>query len=183
MDTRSFLKLAVLALASCVEPRSSTPTIVPLQTRLEASSASPTASVDRDGVESPLQVAWIAVQFNDHHASLRARITRAGRFDLPLTLTVTTPPGVVVSRGATRLSLPPSSQQQNLEYEYELTYTGTPSDDVLLSVDGDTEAMGVHGRAWFRFGRAEPLGPRPGATGPALVIGGRNFGAAVPATP
>lgn len=183
MNMRFFLALAVLSLTSCIEPRSSTPTIAAPQARTEASSTPPPAPPARDGVESPLQVSWVTLQFDDHHAALRARITRAGRLDLPLTLSVTAPAGVVVSRGATRLALPPASQQPTLEYEYELTYAGTPSDDVLLAVDGDTDAMGVHGRAWFRFGRPEPLGPRPAATGPALILGGRNFGAAVPATP
>lgn len=183
MNTRHLFVLPVIALASCAEPHSSAPTLAPPRARAEASATPPPAPPGRDGVESPLQVSWVPLQFDDHHASLRARITRAGRLDLPLTLSVTTPAGVVVSRGATRLALPPASQQPTLEYEYELTYSGTPSDDVLLSVDGDTDVMGVHGRAWFRFGRPEPLGPRPAATGPALILGGRNFGAAVPATP
>ena len=53
---------------------------------------------------------------------------------------------------------------------------------MLVAVDGASEQMGVHGRAWFRFGRPEPVAPNALPTGPNLIINGRNFGAAVPAT-
>jgi hypothetical protein len=186
MNRRPLSALLLCAAGACVEPRSVDPTTAPGSQAIVVARRAPVAPIApvapaHDGVRSPLDVSWIALQSDDHHAVLRARVERSPRLGLPLVLTVTVPAGVTITRGAPSFALPPPSQQASNEYEYELSYSHTPSEDVLLAVDGDSEAMGVHGRAWFRFGRPEPTGPRPVADGPPLVIGGRNFGSPVPA--
>ncbi|MBK6533456.1 MAG: hypothetical protein IPF99_28855 [Deltaproteobacteria bacterium] len=189
---RSHLPGLVLGLlGACGEPRSVEPTFAP-SSQIVVAPAAPVAPVAatvpstqpapaHDGMRSPLDVSWVTVASDDHHAVLLAHVERAPRLDVPLQLTVTVPAGVTIARGAPSFALPPASQQATADYEYELTYPRVPSEDVLLAVDGDSETMGVHGRAWFRFGRPEPLGPRPVANGPVLNIGGRNFGPAVSA--
>lgn len=134
-----------------------------------------------DSIRSPLQIAWVPVQFDARRAVLRARVEWASRLELPLMLRVTVPEGVRFVRGEASLSLPSAQRSPVTEYEYELAYERVPDTDVLLSVDGDGASMGVHARAAFRFGRPEPLGPMPTPEGPPLVIGGRNFGSAIPA--
>ncbi len=133
-------------------------------------------------IRSPLQIAWVPVQFDARRAVLRARVEWSSRLELPLTLHVAVPDGVRVIRGEISRALPSVQQTPVSEYEYELTYDRLPDTYVLLTVDGDGESMGVHARAAFRFGRPEPLGPMPTPEGPPLVIGGRNFGSAIPAT-
>lgn len=149
------------------------------------SSAAPAPSLPEPshGSTSPLDVSWVPGQVSDTRAVLRARVEQRARLAIPLTLRVTMPPGVRMVRGAATIPLPPGTQQAISEYEFEFVYSGMPSDDIMLAVDGDTEAMGVHGRAAFRFGRPEPEGPRPQPSGPPLVIGGRNFGSPVNAAP
>ncbi len=181
MNTLPLLALTVVALSSCIEPRASSPGTS--QTITVAPAAPSHIEAPHDGVQSPLQVSWITVQFDDHRAVLRAHVERSPALTLPLTLSVTAPAGVRIERGAASFALPSAAQQAVADYDYELSYARTPDDDVLLSVDGDSESMGVHGRAAFRFGRAEPVGPQPVADGPGLVVGGRDFGRAVRAVP
>lgn len=181
MHTRPLLALTIIALSSCIEPRASHPSAS--QTITVAPTSPSRLDAPYGGVQSPLHVSWITVQFDDHRAVLRAHVERSPTLTLPLTLSVTAPAGVRVERGATSFALPPAAQQSVADYDYELSYARTPDDDVLLSVDGDSESMGVHGRATFRFGRPEPLGPRPVADGPGLVLGGRDYGRAVRAVP
>ena len=135
----------------------------------------------------PLNVSWVPVRVSDTNAVLRARVERRTGALPALTISVTAPPDVRVVRGASPAALSESSQQAVVEREFEFAYARTPDGDILLSVDGDGEAMGVHGRAWYRFGRPEPVGPRPEPSGVPLVIGGRNFGSPIradsPTTP
>ncbi len=184
MFTRPLLTLAVFALLSCAERRATPPAAVPPVAAITPPLAErrPDAPL-RDGVASPLQASWVTVLRDDHHAVLRARVERSARLNLPLTLTVTVPNGVRIERGAASTLLPPATQEPTLELEYELSFAHTPDEDVTLSVDGDTDAMGLHARAPYRFGRPEPEGPRPVASGPAIVLGGLNLGRAVPASP
>lgn len=164
---------------ACAEPR------VParsLPTSRVESRAIPAIEPSQESL-SPLEVSWVPGQVSDTRAVLRARVEQGGRLAIPLTLRVTVPPGVRMVRGSASVALPSATQQAVVEYEYEFMYSSVPPDDIVVAVDGDTESMGVHGRAAYRFGRPEPEGPRPQPSGPPLVIGGRNFGSPVSATP
>lgn len=167
------IALFMLGVTACVEPHA----IAPAQTQPGRS-----AEVSRavhEGPRAPMTATWVVVKVQDTRTVLRARIERAGGYEVPLVLRVSVPPGARLTRGAREVALPPMSQQRDVEYEYELTYAHAPADDALLTVDGDTAAMGMHARVPYRFGRAEPPSPRPTPTGPALTLGGRNFGASV----
>lgn len=203
------MKLSWIALVSvvpaCVEPRVSartlpmppieaqpTPVLQPAHTQSGQSAPGPLppdqptptgAPGSSHGASSPLSVAWVAGQVSDTRAVLRARVVLRSRVMIPLTLHVSVPPGVRMLRGADSLPLPATTQQEVLEYEYEFAYTSMPTDDIMLAVDGDTDSMGVHARAAYRFGRPAPEGPRPQPSGPPLVIGGRNFGSPINAAP
>lgn len=171
----------LVALVACAGPRT-TPTSSadhPVTT-----TPSPAANDTRShGVLAPLAVSWISVQTSDTRAILRARVERRSQLALPLSLSVTVPPGVRIVRGASSVVVANDAQHPTTEYEYEFAYDRTPDGDILLSVDGDTDSMGVHNRAWYRFGRAEPQAPQTERSGPPLVIGGRNFGSSVSGVP
>ena len=164
---------------ACAEPRVPTRSSPPRPTGAQVLAAGEPSHAPT----SPLEVSWVPQQVSDTRAVLRARIERSPRLTLPLALRVALPPGVQMVRGTASVSLPPGTQQTVSEYEYELVYTGMPATDVVLTVDGDSESMGVHARAAYRFGRPEPEGPLPQPSGPPLMIGGRNFGSPVNATP
>lgn len=164
---------------ACVEPRMPARSL-PAQPAVSQAVA---AREPSHGSSPPLEVSWVTGQVSDTRAVLRARVEQSAGLAIPLMLSVTVPSGVRMVRGDASVSLPPGTQQAITEYEYEFVYVGTPSGDIVLAVDGDTEAMGVHGRAAYRFGRPEPEGFRPQPSGPPLVIGGRNFGSPVNAAP
>jgi len=178
---------ALAAVVGCVEPRLAPNTVAsePAEQRIVVAPAAPNAAAPtttQSGIGAPMHVSWVVDRFDDHHASLRARVERVPTLSLPLVLTVTVPAGATLAAGNTPVTLPPPSPQGPTEYAYELTYAAPPQQDLLVAVDGASEQMGVHGRAWFRFGRPEPVAPNALPTGPNMIINGRNFGAAVPAT-
>ena len=182
----------LLASAGCVEPRVApttatvpsserTQVVVPATPVAPAPAVAPTPLAS-SGAGAPMHVSWVVDRFDGHRASLRARVERVPSLALPLMLTVTVPPGAALVVGSRSVSLPPPSPNGPTEFTYELTYASTPSEDLLVAVDGESEAMGVHGRASFRFGRAEPETPVALPTGPSLILNGRNFGPSVPVT-
>lgn len=173
---KQIVSIASLALWvwGCVEPRTSAPVRTQPGRMVES-----TESV-HEGPRAPMTATWVVVKVQDTRTVLRARVERAGGYEVPLVLRVSVPPGAHLTRGASEVALPPMSQQRDVEFEYELTYAYAPADDAVLTVDGETAAMGMHARVHYRFGRAEPPVPRPTPTGPALTLGGRNFGASVP---
>lgn len=170
----------MICLAACISrgpSRSATPN-APAPSR-PTQSAQLSMPVESHGTSAPLDVSWVSVQVSDTHAVLRAHVERHARNLPSLTLSVTPPSSVRIMRGTSPVVLADGAPQSVTEYEYEFTFAQTPSGDILLSVDGDTESMGVHSRAWYRFGRPEPTGPLPQPSGPPLVIGGRNYGSPI----
>lgn len=189
MISHLHVALVALLLSACAERPAVPSPIVRTDHPASSRTTLPTAvgaathrAPSHGSITSPLQISWVPVQFDARHAVLRARVEWHSRFELPLALRVIVPDGVRVARGTPTLTLPGVQQTPVSEYEYELTYERVPNADVLLTVDGDSASMGVHARSAFRFGRPEPLGPMPVPEGPPLVIGGRNFGRAIPAS-
>lgn len=176
MNARIRSLLLALPLVACAASRSA-PSPAPTPAAV-AQSATP-----EEHLRAPVRLTWETLQRDDHHAVLRAHIAWNSPIELPLTLTVTLPGGVRLTRGSPTLTLQGFAQRPTQTVDHELAWDRTPDTDAALSLDGASEAMGVHATAMFRFGRPEPLAPQPTPAGPAVVVGGRNFGSAVPATP
>lgn len=176
MTARIRSLLLALSLAACAAPRSA-----PAPSTSASTSARPATPDEHP--RAPLRVTWETLQRDEHRAVLRAHVVWSSPIELPLTLTVTLPEGVRLARGPATLALQGLAQRPTQDFEHELTWTRTPDTDAVLSVDGDGEAMGVHARVPFRFGRAEPAVETVTPTGPSVTVGGRNFGRAVTATP
>jgi hypothetical protein len=126
---------------------------------------------------------WLEVRQSPTSAVLRARIERSAGFPLPLTVTVSIPSGVQLVRGPRTYTLPPASAAETHETEFELAYAQPPAEDLVLVADAQDPAFGVHAEVPYRFGRPEPVGPRPQPGGSPLRIGAHDFGAPVPVQP
>ncbi|MEW5738523.1 MAG: hypothetical protein AB1938_06325 [Myxococcota bacterium] len=131
-------------------------------------------------LESPVKVRWEERARTATSAEVVAHVERLNAVPVPLLLRVEAPAGVTVKQGRTKVELPANSEAGTVSETYFFAFDATPTEDVMLRVDGDSEGMGFHFQVPYRFGRAAPEGPQPAATGPAFQKGGKSFGPTIP---
>jgi len=127
----------------------------------------------------PLAVRWQEVSRDDHHATIRAVIERRLGIDMPFAVSVVLPPNVKLAQGRTAFTLSPNPEADVVNEDFVLSFEQTPATDALLQVDGDTGVFGFHSKIAYRFGRPEPELVAPQATGPHVILGGRDFGPSI----
>lgn len=172
--TRVVPALALAALVGCAN-QSAPATAAPAAPKRVQQLPEPTVRL-----ESPVKVRWEEVERTATAAVVVAHVERVNAVPVPLLLRVEVPAGVEVKRGTLELRLAPNPEAGTMSERYELAFTAPPAGDLVLRVDGDTDAMGFHFQVPYRFGRPAPEAPGPAATGPAFQKGGKNFGPSIP---
>lgn len=159
------------------------------------SSATPTVSSEpglHASGSAPLSVEWIAESTSATGAVLTARVERFVPFAVPLDVEVRLPPGAQLANRqssvfatspglAPTMALPPNTSARVDQIRVDLVYSAVPADDLVIVIDAQSPGGGVHAEVPYRFGRPEPIGPTPQPAGQHVVVGGRDFGGAVPA--
>lgn len=162
------LSLFALLVVACANPK---PTTTP----------EPIATTARQ--QFPMNVRWEERALSETHATLVVHVQRLNALPMPLVVSVTVPPGVVV-KGTTHFSLEPNVEADDQTQTLELSYAQRPTAPAELHVDGDATSMGVHATQLYRFGRPEPEEPHVNATGPSPAgKGGVPMGPSVPMSP
>lgn len=129
----------------------------------------------------PLSLGWSSITARregyDTLVTLVAEVDAHGPFAYPLTFTLDLPPGATLVAGAAQSTTGPLAAGESVRREWTVRYTQTPATDAVLKVDGAGSAMGFHGAAPYRFGRAEPTPIATPVTGPSLRYDGHDLGA------
>lgn len=179
---RSMPVIAVAAFGCVISPpRAPAPT-----TPVASVTAPAAASQD---LRAPVVIAWVerstpaTPNGSPGRYLLVARVAQPGALGLPLAVQVTVPPGATLARGETRWTVQPAPPGAVQDVELEIFASAPPADDLILIVDAQGPHAGVHAEARYRFGRPEPVGPQPTLAPTPLVIGGRDFGRPVQASP
>lgn len=179
----ALLALVVIGCGSQATSASVAPTAAPTV----AAEPSPHASGS-----APLSVEWIVGHVSASGATLIARVERFVPFAVPLDVEIRLPPGAqLVPQHSSALSISPglratmdllpNASARVDEIQVDLAYDTIPADDLVIVIDAQRPGGGVHAQVPYRFGRPEPMGPMPQPTGQHVVVGGRDFGGAVPA--
>ena len=135
----------------------------------------------------PLRVSWARI---DDAASaegtesariltLVTRVEYRAGLAAPQQVSLRLPSGLRLLQGAVRATLPPAAEGEIRELAFTFQYGRAPADDLVLVLDCQQQSQGVHAELAYRFGRPEPRGPMSAATGPALVVGGVDYGRSI----
>jgi hypothetical protein len=193
MSRQSLVLLGVLVLGGCtgtVDP-SSTP--AESSRRPEATALESTVPDGKRGPElaraaqssapkahrAPLTVSVAGPSRCAAGDELELIITLERTVVAPIELFVTLPKGAELVRGKLSEALPEGAESVERRLLIRLP-EGVPSDDVEVTAHLQVRGAGAHGRAFYRFGRAEPKLPSPRRAGPSVVVGGKNLGPAIP---
>jgi hypothetical protein len=133
----------------------------------------------------PVSAAWIlagGAPAPGGTLDLKLRLTRHGRWPLPLRVRVSLPTGARLVGGDLRreVTLDP---QAEADLDLRVQLDRVPADDLVAVVRSGAGHSGLHAEPRYRFGRPEPPPPAPPRSRRPLVIGGRSFGAPVAMPP
>jgi hypothetical protein len=113
---------------------------------------------------------------------LRLRLTRHGRWPLPVRVRIDLPAGARLVRGDLRreVVLDPHAEA---DVDLQVQLDRVPGDDLVAVVHSGAGHAGLHAEPRYRFGRPAPQPPTPPRSRRLLVLGGRSFGAPVAMPP
>lgn len=100
----------------------------------------------------------------------------------PMRLKVVVPPGAELVEGETEETITDSASSP-IRRTLVLRLSRVPSDDLQVSLDVRESSHGAHATGAYRFGRPEPKLAQPPRSPKRTVIGGRDFGRAIPLSP
>jgi hypothetical protein len=172
---RTVVFLAAAALSACANQSNPAPAPAVARPHHVQQMAEPTVRL-----QSPVKVRWEEKVRTATSAEVVAHVERLNAVPVPLRMRVEVPAGVAVKQGRASVALPLNTEALTVSETYLFTFDATPTEDVLLRVDGDGEGMGFHFKVPYRFGRSEPEGSRPAATGPEFRKGEKSFGGTIP---
>jgi hypothetical protein len=159
---RSALFVATLCLAACTRRAPQTETREPMH-----------------ALRSPLSVKWLVKEQTDATLTLITRVDRHVPIRVPITVTVSVPPGASLVSGPAAFSIPSSEQAGPVEREMLFALSGLPADDFVLAADIDGADFGVHAKDTYNIAGVRPRPALRRADGPRLRLGGRSFGPSV----
>ncbi len=182
---RSSLFVAVAAIAAaCSHPPAPSHDPVAAAPGEEHTASAPANATPEANGSAPMRVSLTQTGASSSAGDivLRARVERFVPMGAPMNVTLRLPAGTTLVRGDASYLLASNAASDVSDREVVIHASPVPTDDVVLVADSHGTSSGVHGEAHYRFGRAEPTGPRPEANGAPLIVNGRNFGRTVPAT-
>jgi hypothetical protein len=106
--------------------------------------------------------------------TLVARVTLDAYADVPVTVTLTLPPGATIRAGRARFTLPAVRPETVVEERYVIAYETPLAGPVVLRARAAGEAFGFNAEARWGSGRSDP--PRLMASGAPLTLGRHRFG-------
>ncbi len=127
-------------------------------------------------VVAPVTAKWVVRSDQGGVLKIVARVELTSSLGIPLTVGLRIPTGLQLTAGSAATTIPAQAPIGVNETEYTFTYAATPTDDLVLVVDSQSSAFGVHAEDAYRFGRPAAAAPHPQATGPALQWKGANLG-------
>jgi hypothetical protein len=139
-----------------------------------------TTAVEPDAARAPLLVRWQVLSDTGGTLRVSAVVTRKAKFRVPIDVQVNVPEGLRLVSGETSFQLGADLQPGETVAALEFTYTTIPQGDLQLVASASGPGMGVRAADAYRFGRPEPVPPRPQATGPAVKVGNVNLGPSIP---
>lgn len=172
------LRIALVRSARLIAIAIATTGLVALACATPSSAASPSAKV-----QSPLRVRWTEESLTPTAARVTAHIERLAPIALPLRVRLEFPAGVTLEAGRTDFVLDASASPGAVLEPFTLRFTHVPDGDVILRVEGSSDAMGFSSAVPYRFGRTPPARAlvRPSAPGP--VRSGVELGGSIPLDP
>jgi hypothetical protein len=130
-----------------------------------------------------LRASWVVKTERAGEVVLVARVETFGHFRSPISVDLRMPEGVALVAGVPSVVLPPADAGAVREIELTFRFRSTPKEDLILVVDSQTPAAGVHAEDHYRFGRPAPERLQPAANGPAIRVGNLDFGRSVAVPP
>ncbi len=108
-------------------------------------------------------------------ATLVARVTLDAYADVPVTVTLSLPPGASIREGRARFTLAAVRPETVVEERYVIVYETPPAAPAVLRARAAGAAFGFTAEARWDFGRSAPT-PRVVASGAPLTLGRHRFG-------
>ncbi len=94
----------------------------------------------------------------------------------PVSIAFRVPAGVQLVEPSNGVTLARNDAARVDRVELVLELTSVPTTDLIVIIDSQAVAMGVHGEVPYRFGRPEPIVATPPLAAESLVIGGHDLG-------
>ena len=130
-----------------------------------------------------MTVEWVKQSEGQGRLTLVARVNRYVPIRVPITVTVTLPPGLHLVAGKTSWVIDGSESTSPVEEVLVFDGVSGVVPEIVLSADVTGSNFGIHAKRSYSTGPAvqsRVVAPYPG---PKLEVGGRDFGPSVPATP
>lgn len=173
---RNVISMMLLVLAVGCAPKS-------VPARSDAAPADAPAPVASSSPRAPMTVDWIRQGESGGRLTLVARVNRNAPIRIPATVTVSVPAGVRVVSGRTSWVIEGSESTSPVEETLVFEVLQAGPQEILLAADAETANFGVHAKKAYKLGQAAQKATVPATTGPALEVGGHDFGPSVPAKP
>ncbi len=141
----------------------------------------PDPAATRSAPGAPMTVEWLYRGETAGRLTLVARVNRVAPIRIPITVTVSVPPGVRLVSGRSSWIVDGSGATGPVDETLVLEVTRSGPQEVLLAADAETAHFGVHARKSYALGPTQPKAlSAPMGSGPALQVGGHDFGPSVP---
>lgn len=145
----------------------------------EATGAPP-AATETAAPEIPVRVRWNVVSDAGGRLVVDAVVMRRASLRFPVSVRVVVPAGLTWMSGPTRFVVPADGRTGESMTRLEFSYRGAPpAGDLELVGDAGEPGVGLHATDAYRFGRTVDV-KRPAPSGPAVKIGDKDLGPAVP---